>query len=522
MLASRLSENAVLDWLHAVAPASAQLVSDSRQLQTGDIFFMYSPVITQTMDYAAYIAQAIEKGASAIVHEPVPENEANSLPAGFNWPLPHLMVPALRENAGKLARAYYQQPDEGIFTIAVTGTNGKTSCTQWLGSALSKLAAPTLVMGTLGNGLFRQGTAEKFISTGFTTPDAVSLHRHLASAHQAGARALAIEASSIGLDQYRLTGLHIDVALLTNFTRDHLDYHSDMTAYELAKTRLFDWPGLQHAVINLDDDFGQRIMSRLMQRSENSSTKINLTGYSMLGKSWGTVPVLQAHTLYNSAYGIQFHLDSPFGKAVIKTRLAGQFNVSNVLGVIGVLLTKGISFDTAVEAATAFVPPPGRMQSLTAHNAPLVIIDYAHTPDALEKTLAALRPVATENKGKLWCVFGCGGDRDPGKRPQMGAVSMAADQIVLTSDNPRYENPLEIIQQIAAGIKNKNFQIIEDRAHAIFYALKQAHSEDVILLAGKGHEMYQEIKGQKYPFSDAEHIISLLSNIHSKKRVKSI
>ena len=362
------------------------------------------------------------------------------------------------------------------------------------------------MVGTLGIGLYRSGAHAGFRATGYTTPDAVQLQRALRQARDAGAQALAIEASSIGLDQGRLNGLHVDIALLTNFTRDHLDYHGDMAAYEAAKRALFAWPGLRHAVINLDDEMGGRLIRQLRSRQP----ALPVIAYSINDGSVEGAMMLRASDIRSSHGGTVFRLDSAYGAAQVRTQLIGQFNVSNALGVLGVLLAKGIPFKAALEAVESLAAVPGRMQQFGGQDAPLVVIDYAHTPDALEKALSTLRQVAQQRNGELWCVFGCGGDRDPGKRPQMGAVSEAADHIIVTSDNPRGEEPAAIVAQIVAGIgparaKEAALQVIEDRAAAILWAVRHAGRNDVVLLAGKGHEDYQEIKGRKLPFQDADH-----------------
>ncbi len=493
-MTSRLTET--LAWLHAVAPA-AQLSSDSRSIGRGDVFLAYPG---DAADGRQYIAQAIEHGAKAVMYD------ADGFDWNAGWNAPHLAVTDLKKAAGQIANAYYGKPDAGMFTVAVTGTNGKTSCSQWLGHALSRLGEPTAVVGTLGVGLFERGTHGPFEPTGYTTPDAVLLQRKLAQCRAAGATALAIEASSIGLEQHRLSGLHVDAALFTNFTRDHLDYHGDMAAYEAAKTMLFDWPGLQHAVVNLDDPMGLR----LIQRLKPEAPSVSITGYTLSDNAVEGIAILRATEIRIGPAGTVFQLDSAFGTAQVKTHLVGRFNVSNVLGIAGVLLARGMAWLAVIEAIESLTPVPGRMQQLGGPDAPLVVIDYAHTPDALEKTLAALREVARQRSGKLWCVFGCGGDRDPGKRAQMGAVSMAADHVVVTSDNPRTENPTAIIAQIVEGMNltktmKAQPQVIEDRAAAILWAVRHAAKPDVILLAGKGHESYQEINGRKQPFLDADH-----------------
>ncbi|HZW14565.1 MAG TPA: UDP-N-acetylmuramoyl-L-alanyl-D-glutamate--2,6-diaminopimelate ligase [Noviherbaspirillum sp.] len=486
----------VLAWLKANAPL-AQLSSDSRAITAGDVFFAYPG---DAADGRNYIGNAIERGAKAVVYE------AGGFAWSDDWNVPSLAVQRLKQIAGPVASAFYGRPDSTMFTVAVTGTNGKTSCSQWLGKALSHLGQPTAVIGTLGVGMYQGGRHAGFNATGYTTPDAVLLQRKLSQLRHAGAQALAIEASSIGLDQGRLNGMHFDVALFTNFTRDHLDYHGDMQSYEASKRMLFDWPGLRHAVINLDDDMGLRLISHLKQQRP----AMPITGYTVAGQTVPGITVLDASDIRTSHGGTTFRLESPSGSAVIKTQLVGQFNVSNVLGILGVLLAKGAELKAAVEAVETLTPVPGRMEQLGGQEAPLVVIDYAHTPDALEKTLATLRQVSQQRSGELWCVFGCGGDRDPGKRPQMGAVSQLADHIIVTSDNPRSEEPSEILAQIVKGIDTARLgkdalHVVEDRAAAILWAVRHAGKNDVVLLAGKGHESYQEIKGKKLPFLDADH-----------------
>ncbi|MDQ7969978.1 MAG: UDP-N-acetylmuramoyl-L-alanyl-D-glutamate--2,6-diaminopimelate ligase [Oxalicibacterium faecigallinarum] len=501
-MAAHMNLDVILDWLRQHAP-KAQLTADSRKVQAGDVFVAYP---NDEADGRAYIGDAVERGAIAILLEADGGADFTAAIAG----LPSLPVAHLKSQVGEIAAAWYAHPDRAMLTVAVTGTNGKTSCSQWLGSALSRLGRPTAVIGTLGTGIYRDGTAGTFTVTGYTTPDAVQLQRALAELGKHGATALAIEASSIGLHQQRMAGMHVDIALFTNFTRDHLDYHGDMQAYEEAKTQLFDWPGLKHAVINVDDAMGERLIARL----RSTRPEIAVTAYSIGGHVLHDVATLQATDVRSSQSGTAFHLHFGAERAQVKTQLVGDFNVSNVLGIIGVLLAQGAAWREAIAAVEALTAVPGRMQQLGGIEAPLVVIDYAHTPDALKKALASLRLVAEERHGKLWCVFGCGGDRDPGKRPQMGAVAMVADHVIVTTDNPRYEEPESIIAQIVAGIDktHADMHVIEDRATAILWACRNATRQDVILLAGKGHENCQEIKGRKLPFLDADHAALALSS----------
>jgi len=484
----------VARWIRAAAPGG-RLVSDSRRVAQGDVFFAYPG---EASDGRSYIAAALAAGAAAVVYEE----------EGYSWDaahdIAHLGVAGLKKNLGPIAHGVLQHPDAGMFTVGVTGTNGKTSCAVWTGQALARLGETAAVIGTLGVGIVKKGAEPQFDATGYTTPDAVLLAQTLAELRAQDVGALAIEVSSIGLVQERAAGMHFDVAIFTNLTRDHLDFHGTMEDYEAAKLKLFEWEGLKHAVVNLDDPAGLRLVAHL----RTNFPALPVTGYT-LGSEAGQadidgVAILRASNMRSRHAGTDFTVDSPAGTSVVKTRLVGHFNVSNALAVLGVLLAKGVPLKSAVDAVEALAPAPGRMQQIGGQDAPMVVIDYAHTPDALEKTLQALRQVADERGGQLWCVFGCGGDRDPGKRPQMGAVAQAADHILVTSDNPRSEEPASIIAQVVAGIE-KEYQAVEDRATAILLAVKNAGKHDVILLAGKGHEPYQEIKGKKLPFSDADH-----------------
>ena len=493
----------IVQWLRTTCP-EGQLYSDSREIGSdagNAVFFAYEG---DSADGRHFIASAIEKGAAAVVYEQ----------SGFEWnpqwQVPHLAVAGLKDNAGPIAAAYYDFPARSMLVIAATGTNGKTSCTQWIGQSISATGKKTAVIGTLGITVFENGCGGQPQATGYTTPDQVQLQRNLAGLRGQGVTCVAMEASSIGIDQGRLNGLSIDIALFTNFTRDHLDYHHDMAAYKAAKRRLFDWPGLRHAVVNLDDPMGMELVDAL-------KGKVALTGYSRVSGISTDVPLIRAADIRNRVQGTEFRVESPMGTARVKTQLIGLFNVSNVLGVLGVLLAADIPWDTAVRALGKLLPPPGRMQQMGGKERPLVVIDFAHTPDAMAKGLETLRQVADERHGKLWCVFGCGGDRDHGKRPQMGRVSELADFVIVTSDNPRNEAPGQIIEEIVAGMKARP-QIYEDRATAILQAVRQAAKNDVIFLAGKGHEAYQEIRGGKLPFADADHVaLALASRIQNMK-----
>jgi len=508
-----LTPNAnTVEWLNSLAPNKAlRLETDSRKVQRGDVFFAY-PV--GKGDGRDYIRQAIEQGAMAIVYE---EQD-------FVWDgelsVPHLAVANLLEQSGVIASSYLKQPDAAMFVMAVTGTNGKTSCTNWLARAVSQLGTQSCVIGTLGIATVKNGKVDDYDVTGFTTPDAIQLHQKIAAQRELGTGAIAIEASSIGLEQGRMNGLHVDVAVFTNLTRDHLDFHGDMDSYEAAKRKLFAWPSLKAAVVNLDDPAGVR----LAQFCQARGTQV--LGYTIASDSPepaiqpdGAMPVLKAGNLRNYQGGTSFHLDSPFGNGVVKTQMIGRFNVSNVLAVLATLFAKGATWREAITVVEQLTSVPGRMEQLSGPGRVLVIIDYAHTPDALEKTLQNLQEVARERQGKLWCVFGCGGDRDPGKRPEMGKIAELADEVVVTSDNPRSEEPEQIMADIAAGFtpNRSPAPLMEpDRAKAILFTIKNAARNDVVLLAGKGHEAYQEIKGKKLMFSDIDHANIALADLASK------
>ena len=485
----------IRDWLGKICP-QADLCSDSREMgqtqKNGAAFLAWAEDPAQRQKH---IESAVKNGAVAVVYEK----------DGFKWDtrlkVPHKGVKNLKELAGHIAGAHYGYPSRQLFVVAITGTNGKTSCSHWIAALLSRFKTKMAAIGTLGIVTFEDGQATLTREMGLTTPEPVMLQRELAHLVDEGFSGVALEASSIGIEEGRINGLDIDVALFTNLTHDHLDYHLDMASYEASKRKLFDWPKLKHGVINIDDATGRKWADELKDT-------LSLTAFSTNGERFDGVSVLSASELRTHKNGSQFYLESADGQSErkrVRTDLVGEFNVSNTLGVLGVLLAAGIGYREASAALNGLVPPPGRMQPLGGHNAPLVVIDYAHTPDALEKGLKALKTVAKERKGTLWCVFGCGGNRDKGKRPEMGRVSELADRIIVTSDNPRDEDPKKIIEDIRAGM-GKEAQTIEDRASAILQTVKQASMEDVIFLAGKGHETYQEIRGARHPFVDAEHV----------------
>jgi UDP-N-acetylmuramoyl-L-alanyl-D-glutamate--2,6-diaminopimelate ligase len=396
-------------------------------------------------------------------------------------------VQGLKAQAGFLAHEFYGRPSESMWVCGVTGTNGKTSCSQWLTHLLSLKEIKTAVIGTLGSG-FPPGLN----SVDNTTPDALELHRLLAEFKTAGASAVALEVSSHGLDQGRVNGVAFDCALLTNLTHDHLDYHGTMASYAAAKARLFDTPGLGTAVLNLDDALGVELCGRLAARG------VRTIGYSLSGAQ--AAEFISISSLEDQTATI----DSSWGSAEVVIPQFGRFNVANALGVLGCLVAKGIPFGEGAKLLESLPQVPGRMQKIgDMPGRPLVVVDYAHTPDALDKVLSALKPVAQARGGRLVAVFGAGGGRDRAKRPVMGSVAAArADRIVLTSDNPRGEDPQAIVDAIREGVSG-DCLVELDRATAIASAISSADAADVVLIAGKGHEGFQEIAGRRLPFSDA-------------------
>ncbi len=471
---------------------SGTLQSDSRQLQAGDGFIAWPGAAS---DARQHVATALAQGAAACLVE-----KAGVETYGFSDPRVATYT-ELKAASGPIAAAYFKQPSQQLKLLAVTGTNGKTSSVWWLAQALSNLKQvaplPCAMVGTLGVG--RPPTVQ---STGLTTPDPVLLQKTLRDFVDAGVLACAIEASSIGLAESRLRGCQIHSALFTNFTQDHLDYHGSMQAYWQAKAELFAWPGLRSAVLNIDDPKGLELLATL------DASALDVWSVSCVGPAR-----LQASDISHEPQGLRFTVRESGAEDAgqvhrLQTGLIGMYNVSNLLGVLAAMRSIGVPLAAAVDACAALAPVPGRMEFVGQTGQTLVAVDYAHTPDALAQALLALRPVSRQRGGKLWCVFGCGGDRDATKRPLMGAMAASyADQVVLTSDNPRSEQPENIISQILLGLSGQRPLIVEpDRALAIAQTLAQAAPEDVVLLAGKGHEVYQEVAGRRLPFSDLQQV----------------
>jgi UDP-N-acetylmuramoyl-L-alanyl-D-glutamate--2,6-diaminopimelate ligase len=465
----------------------SRLVTDSRMLKPGDTFVAYPGA---QVDGRQFIAQAIAQGANAVIWE------AHNFAWNKEWRVPNLAVKDLREQAGEIAALVYGQASEKLWMVGVTGTNGKTSCSHWLAQSFSALERKAALIGTLGNGF-----PPALQSTLNTTPDAIRVHGLLAEFRQQGAQAVVMEVSSHALEQGRVNGVKYDVALLTNLTRDHLDYHGDMTSYAAAKRRLFGWKQLKYAVLNLDDAFGSELAVQLRD-AEVEVIAYGLSEQALQEAERLGVRMVFGGNLQLDAQGCRMQVHTSWGGGELNSGLLGRFNAENLLGTLAVLLVSDVSLADALRELSQRKAVAGRMQTLGKAGQPAVVVDYAHTPDALEKVLQTLHEVTAAAGGKLICVFGCGGDRDRGKRPLMGAVAgKLADVRIVTSDNPRSEDPAEIIAAIVQGISG-NYQVVEDREQAIVRAIKTAQLADTVLIAGKGHEDYQEIKGVKYPFSD--------------------
>lgn len=490
------------NWLRS--RVTGTICADSRKVRPGDGFIAWPGAAT---DARQYVASVLASGAKACLVERTGADHYAFTGEGV------AAYAQLKAATGPIAAAYFEQPTEHLDVLAVTGTNGKTSTAWWLAQALSNLKEiapiPCGLVGTLGIGrppaparsnaqdaVAVDGVTD-IVATGLTTPDPVLLQSSFRRFVDDGIKACAIEASSIGIEEYRLTGTHIRTAIFTNFTQDHLDYHGTMEAYWQTKAQLFQWPGLQSAVINIDDVQGAALAADLNGRVPDIWT-VSCTGPARL----------QARDIRYDALGLRFAVVEGDQRHVLHTQLIGTYNVSNLLGVLAAMRSIGVSLAAAIESCVDLTPVPGRMQRVGAPGQPLAVVDYAHTPDALGKALVALRSLADQRGGQLWCVFGCGGDRDAAKRPLMGAMAARhADRVVVTSDNSRSEKPEAIISQILLGLTgDASVTVQPDRALAIVQALEQAAANDVLLIAGKGHEDYQEVAGQRLPFSDLDHV----------------
>ena len=479
--APRLSD--LLTGIAAIAPIDdvdiAGISADSRRIESGWLFLAAPGT---RADGRAYIAGALARGAAAIVYE------QGELPLDVS--VPAIPVQGLSARIGEIADRYFGSPSRKLFVVGVTGTNGKTTCTHLLAQALDTAEGRCGLIGTLGAGF-----TEALAPATHTTPDAISVHALLSKFVRAGAASVCMEVSSHALDQGRVQGVEFDVAVFTNLTRDHLDYHGTMQHYAAAKTRLFEFAGLRAAVINCDDELGRALIEKVSQRIKVVS----------FGFEQGDVRATQ---VIPATDGLTLDVTTPLGEITLRSPLLGRFNAANLLAVLAVLLESGMGLAQAAERLSLARPVAGRMERFGGDAVrPLVVVDYAHTPDALQQALAALRE---HTRGRLWCVFGCGGDRDRGKRPLMGGIAeRLADVVVLTDDNPRHEPPQMIIDDILAGMHTTP-TVVRERRHAIRLALHEAKSDDVVLIAGKGHEDYQQVGDQRHAYSDRVVVQELL------------
>lgn len=472
---------------------------DSRTTQPRDLFLACPGARGHG---AQYIPEALRAGAAAIA---IDTGSETGNPEGGEVPL--IPIPRLRAAVGLIADRFYGEPSRELQVVGITGTNGKTSVSQLVAQALNGcrgMGEPDMgcgVLGTLGHGV--PGRLEPAINT---TPDAITIHRWLRQMRADGMRTAVLEVSSHGLAQDRVAGVRFGVAVLTNLSRDHLDYHPDMIAYGAAKKRLFQAPGLAVAVLNLDDPFSAEVRATL-----SPSTRV--VGYGLRERAAPESDDVLGSQLWLGPRGMSLSVRSPWGEGEIESPLIGRFNAYNLLAALATLLALGLPLEAALGNLNRAAPPPGRLERFdSGPGHPLVVVDYAHTPDGLEQALHALRPL---HRGRLYCIFGCGGDRDAGKRALMGAVAEAlADQIVVTTDNPRGENPQAISAAILNGMRcPERVRLEPDRERAIAWALADAGEDDVVLVAGKGHEDYQEIAGVRWPYSDREAVQRLLQEI---------
>lgn len=456
-----------------------ELTLDSRKVKPGDLFLA---VPGTRADGRQHIADAIARGAAAIAYEAEGAPEIQDSAA--------LLIPVrgLQGQLSAIAGRFYGEPSRAMTMLCVTGTNGKTTVTQLLAQALAMLGESCAVVGTLGNGF--PGSLRHSL---YTTPDPISLQSTLSELRRAGATYVAMEVSSHGLAQQRLAAVDVDIAVLTNLSRDHLDYHGSMDEYAAAKAQLFAWPSLKARVLNLDDELGEQLARRYAGR--------DLKTYSLQNDRAD----LYCREARFGPEGVSASVVTPQGEALLRSPLPGRFNLSNLLAVVASLSALGYALGDILPVMSRLRAPAGRMQTLGGREQPLVVVDYAHTPDALRQVLEALRPHVGEG-GRLICVFGCGGDRDSGKRPLMGrAAEASADWLLVTDDNPRGEDPAQIRAQILGGLTGAcPAEEVDDRADAIAAAIAEAAPGDVVLIAGKGHEDYQEIQGERLPFSDLE------------------
>ncbi len=478
----------------------SSLTQDSRRVSSGALFLACPGL---HVDGRSFIPAVIAQGAAAVLYD---NSDGYQLPLQLkSTSIPLLGVSNLNAHIGAIASRFYGEPTQKMMVIGVTGTNGKTSITQFVAQALAARGQRCAVIGTIG-----QGFLPNLQSTGYTTPDAVNLQKDLAECLNQGADSVAMEVSSHSLSQDRVAGVKFDIAVFTNLTRDHLDYHKTMDAYGAAKARLFQFPSLKYAIYNADDAFG----CQLITQNPHHARALAYTTDPHLALG---CPAVIAQQITPTQQGFTIQLQTPWGAGCFDLPLMGRFNISNVLAVISVLGALEVPLEDCLQIAEQLRAVTGRMQAFGGSRQPLVIVDYAHTPDALLQVLSSLREHHPQKL--LWCVFGCGGGRDRGKRPQMGTISAQfSDYTILTNDNPRHEEPEQIVAEIRAGIPADHpVQVELDRAAAITYAIQHANPGDIVLVAGKGHETEQIIGNQAYPRSDISTVTAILGEFRGEK-----
>lgn len=478
------------------------MTQDSRNVVPDSIFFACKG---EQQDGRQFISQAIQKGACAIIADAIdfPAEIEQNIPKNIPlFKIEHLQ----QQHLSDIANIFFDYPSKNLTLYGVTGTNGKSSIAYLISAIGNMLGIKTGLIGTLGYGMIN-GHTSALKKTIHTTPDAIELQRMLAELKTQGCEWVALEVSSHALEQGRVSHLTFDTAIFTNLTRDHLDYHQTMAAYGQAKAKLFDFASLKYSIINTDDEFGLELINRI-------NGKHQVIGYSGLGRIKElNIPFIRVQQSHFNQQGITASVISPWGSGLMQCNFMGRFYLNNLLAVVASLALKDIPFDAIISAIAKAPKIPGRMEKHGGeNNQPLVIVDFAHTPDALKQVLLALQD---HTSGEIWCVFGCGGDRDPGKRPIMGSVAeLYADHLILTNDNPRTEDPAEIVKNVIKGIEKPERVVIEyERYRAIEHAIKAAKSEDVVVVAGKGHENYQIIGAETKSFSDAVAVQMILSEL---------
>jgi len=476
---------------------------DSRQVNPGDLFVALKG---SELDGTAFIGSAIKRGAVAVAVD------ATQSAAVSDCAVPVVKVNNIEGCLGELADRFFQHPSRRLSVVGITGTNGKTSCCHYIAQSLQAVAVRCGVIGTLGWG--RVGALE---STGNTTPDVISVHRMLAHFVDEGCQVVVMEVSSHGLDQSRVNGVNFTTAVFTNLSRDHLDYHETMHQYGQSKRKLFEVPRLKNAVLNVDDNFGEQLYRDLQAPG---AAGMQVVGFGINPESEHAAQVYASNIQFSDR-GIRARIRSPWGEGILNSPLLGRFNLSNLLAVFSVLCLQGISMERALAVIAALQTAPGRMERYSGPALPVVVVDYAHTPDALMVALATLKECCD---GRVICVFGCGGERDQGKRAQMAKVAeRLSDQVIITNDNPRREDDQAIIDDIMAGITQPlKARICKERGQAIQMAVDMAEANDVVLIAGKGHENYQEIGSARVAFCDAEQVKQALALKAKAMKVRPI